>query len=1075
MCAKKTPGSRTISKTKRNLQKRNKLIKRGKLKPRQSGTSTWLKNQQNQHEQNRRQKGRKGGHTPPTPEDEALYPSESDEEMELDQAQALRGQAGLAAHEAQARARYAHARQDRGQHKPLLPIKTPAGLVQQSQRLAEDVQSDEASEDEAAAPEVEAEDDLAPMTTLSLMANREMQLSELRLMLGQMATAFLQDPQGRTRLLDQLVATLSSPHAILKNVGWMLTVSTVVEVFNDVIPAYRIGQDDPDQSDVVLKKETLRLHKFEKSLLAAAHAFLLKVQGRVKSAKQRPDKVNLHTLKCLGTLVTRHPQFNYTPNIVQLIIPLLNSKHLDTRRLVRNTISTLLREDKRGDIALHVVKCVKKEVVRLKYHCSGDFMLAMLDLKLAEVVPKSDETPENGRKRSKKDAPTMSKKEKKRKKAMSKLDKELLEAQGAECQATRVKLLTEVTKILFHVLFTILKDDTSQILGPALRVISKFSHTISIDFLYDIVNNIARLVQNDEIDQAFRLQAIKTSLDLLSGNSGIVNYDTNVFLKPLSDILPHMDLNQTDIDYAEGVILQKGPETNSNILTLGTTQWELSLLKDHYDAQVGDAVVEWLNPLASMNSGELKVNVPLATVESDADDDLESNHSDTNPTASGISKSKKQSINAANKSRSSSANRRASPRFNLDGGDSVTGSLEDLVNSFDDKLTKVFHDYQEQVDKIAPVQVRSQEEIMNECQVWWTITGNFGNMMPIDWSKSTVRAKHLPTLNLNGGSGTAKSRVGRSSSASRAAKEASQDGEDLEEEDDIVAADLDMHSLILSSNPNESSEPIKSADEVIKEIDDMIEDDEFQDEDESTLSQSHNCPNGTRGSGAHHPREHPAGFSSYQRSSQMVSQALAGRKLEELSTNELTQILNDIEILVRDLSEELVSDLGIRDELEYEKELKNTFISLLLSIQSKRRQHAAEGGKMRRDPKDMYKYLTTVIPYQPERGEPPLATLQVLVKILKSINEDSPAVPALLTDYILKNASEKLLDHVNTLHDNLRLTVEESLVEKMYVEYTKLQRKAQPHIRTIRIAGDSLTSTSSSELNRTVPKLQTAF
>ena len=58
-----------------------------------------------------------------------------------------------------------------------------------------------------------------------------------------------------------------------------------------------------------------------------------------------------------------------------------------------------------------------------------------------------------------------------------------------------------------------------------------------------------------------------------------------------------------------------------------------------------------------------------------------------------------------------------------------------------------------------------------------------------------------------------------------------------------------------------------------------------------------------------------------------------------------------------------------------------------------------------------------VIPYNAERGCPPLSTLQVyaagsiiffisasqvLVKILKSINEDSPAVPALLTDYILK-------------------------------------------------------------------------
>ena len=83
--------------------------------------------------------------------------------------------------------------------------------------------------------------------------------------------------------------------------------------------------------------------------------------------------------------------------------------------------------------------------------------------------------------------------------------------------------------------------------------------------------------------------------------------------------------------------------------------------------------------------------------------------------------------------------------------------------------------------------------------------------------------------------------------------------------------------------------------------------------------------------------------------------------------------------------------------------MKNNFISLLLSIQSKRRQHSVDSGQSRRR-KDgsQYKYLTTVIPYNPEKGCPPLQTLQVLVKILKSINEDSPAVPALLTDYILK-------------------------------------------------------------------------
>ena len=42
----------------------------------------------------------------------------------------------------------------------------------------------------------------------------------------------------------------------------------------------------------------------------------------------------------------------------------------------------------------------------------------------------------------------------------------------------------------------------------------------------------------------------------------------------------------------------------------------------------------------------------------------------------------------------------------------------------------------------------------------------------------------------------------------------------------------------------------------------------------------------------------------------IVYQALKGRKLEELSSTELSQILNDIEILVEDLSEKLVNDLG---------------------------------------------------------------------------------------------------------------------------------------------------------------------
>ncbi|GBN90427.1 hypothetical protein AVEN_10341-1 [Araneus ventricosus] len=43
-------------------------------------------------------------------------------------------------------------------------------------------------------------------------------------------------------------------------------------------------------------------------------------------------------------------------------------------------------------------------------------------------------------------------------------------------------------------------------------------------------------------------------------------------------------------------------------------------------------------------------------------------------------------------------------------------SLEDLVNTFDEKITKCFCNYEEKVEKFAPVQIRTQDEIMNDCQ-----------------------------------------------------------------------------------------------------------------------------------------------------------------------------------------------------------------------------------------------------------------------------------------------------------------------------------------------------------------------
>lgn len=93
----------------------------------------------------------------------------------------------------------------------------------------------------------------------------------------------------------------------------------------------------------------------------------------------------------------------------------------------------------------------------------------------------------------------------------------------------------------------------------------------------------------------------------------------------------------------------------------------------------------------------------------------------------------------------------------------------------------------------------------------------------------------------------------------------------------------------------------------------------------------------------------------------------------------------EMEVLIREFSETLISELALRDELEYEKELKNTFISLLLAVQNRRRQYHVEKKRGKAQGKQSSsgvdpKYLTTVIPYHLDSGPPENQTLQILIK-----------------------------------------------------------------------------------------------
>ena len=77
-----------------------------------------------------------------------------------------------------------------------------------------------------------------------------------------------------------------------------------------------------------------------------------------------------------------------------------------------------------------------------------------------------------------------------------------------------------------------------------------------------------------------------------------------------------------------------------------------------------------------------------------------------------------------------------------------TASLEDLVGQFDERVHTVLRDMDATTQQMAPVQVRTEDEVMSESQVWWTLTGNYGTMLPLDFNKTRIRRNQIEALAL---------------------------------------------------------------------------------------------------------------------------------------------------------------------------------------------------------------------------------------------------------------------------------------------------------------------------------------
>lgn len=241
------------------------------------------------------------------------------------------------------------------------------------------------------------------------------------------------------------------------------------------------------------------------------------------------------------------------------------------------------------------------------------------------------------------------------------------------------------------------------------------------------------------------------------------------------------------------------------------------------------------------------------------------------------------------------------------------------------------------------------------------MTGNYGNILPLDFSKSQIRKNEIEALNLSS------SRDDVNSDA----------GFDPHDEED-VRQQMDLHQLISQQVPLNGEHPPVSADEVIEEIDEIMQ----------TCDLMHSVTTDRTIESVdsmYSSMKSPFTSSQQTESEYKMKQNMAlNVTAEELSTfpqGKLLTLMAEIEQIIMVYNSELVNELAHRDELVYEKEVKNRFVTLLVNIQDQRRKNQNKKKKLlgKLDGSSS-QALTASIPFDEQSAILDVPTLESLIK-----------------------------------------------------------------------------------------------
>lgn len=320
------------------------------------------------------------------------------------------------------------------------------------------------------------------ISTTDLLIAREQEIERQKYRIGIICSGILEKPDDKMRnfnalyeLIDDVNRATGVPNLLAVR---KLAIVSVTEIFKDILPEYRVGQIDTKMQTV--RKATLERVNFENALLQQFKKFLQKLEQLTAQVNKRggqktPQSIKMATVavQCMCDLLLAHPYFNYVQNIAQLLVYMLNCNYGAMRVAVNQCFRSLFSNDKKLDMTLFVVRRINHLIKTKQNNVHVECITCLMGLKIKHV--NLDAEKENELKQKKLESHrqrllSLSKKERKRRKKLTEVNKELDETRAEENKQTKHHKLTEIIKMVFTIYFRVLKNDpTSRVLSAILE------------------------------------------------------------------------------------------------------------------------------------------------------------------------------------------------------------------------------------------------------------------------------------------------------------------------------------------------------------------------------------------------------------------------------------------------------------------------------------------------------------------------------------------------------------------------------------------------------------------------------